>query len=110
MIQKIKTVRSLSKELVKLGIATEEFGVGDIQSGLRLPIVKEYGFDEETYGDESYVYLLCKDKTNATKIAKTLKSAGFKLKYQPLKYTNPTVTLHRLEIRVAYFRGTNWNE
>lgn len=109
-MKKEGTVRALSKILVKLGIATGTFGVRDVQAGYTLPVKKEYNFAEETYGDESMVYLHFKNKLIATKIAKILRLAGFPTEYQPLKYTKPKTTIHRLEIQVAYFRGNNWDE
>lgn len=58
---------------------------------------------DETYGNESYIYIVAKDLESRRPLERALQKKGHKV------IENYGAGL-KIEVRVSYFKGRNWNE
>ena len=58
----------------------------------------------ETYGKESYIYIYCEKVEDRRPLEKQLEKRGHKV----MPYYGPGSA--KLEVRVSYFKGDNWDE
>jgi hypothetical protein len=59
---------------------------------------------DETYGKESYIYIYCGKVEDRRPLEKQLEKRGHKV----MSYYGPGSA--KLEVRVSYFKGDNWDE
>ena len=59
---------------------------------------------DETYGKESYIYIYCEKVEDRRPLERELEKRGHKVKED---YGKDSA---KIEVRVSYFKGDNWNE
>ena len=66
--------------------------------------LKHLKIGDETYGKESYIYIYVQDIESRMSLERMLEKRGHKIN-RHYGGTSP-----KLEVRVSYFKGSNWDE
>ena len=92
------SVKKLSEALVEMGIVENPFNANDLKN------YKVSGISNETYGNDSRVYVNLRPNWNRRQVERELQAKGFKVfpKYWPESNV--------VDVGVSYFKGHRWWE